>query len=50
MEKQESSMKTGVLLSVDILSVDRTTCNLPSILASLVALLYVSTQKERIHC
>ena len=31
-------------------SVDKTTCNQPSVLVRLAALLCVSTQTERIHC
>ena len=46
MDKQQSSVKTGGLLSLVKLSIDRTTCKISSILARLGAMLYVSTQIE----
>ena len=46
MDEQQSSVKKSGLLSLLKLSVDRTTCKIPSILARLEVLLYVSTQIE----
>ena len=43
MDKKQSSVKTGDLLSLEELSVDRTTCKISSILSRLEALLHVST-------
>ena len=51
MDKQQSSVKTGGLLLLEDLSIDRTTYkNRSSILSRLAALFFVSTHLEKIHC
>ena len=51
MDRQQSSVKTGGLLSLEDLSIDMTTCKkISSILARIAALLFVSTHLEKIHC